>query len=258
MNQEKQNHVLHYLKNDTRFDGRKKDEYRPIEVETGFIKTAEGSARVKIGNTEVLAGIKFEVGTPYPDIPEEGTMMVNAELLPMSNPEFESGPPGIWAIELARVVDRGIRESKAIDTKKLCIKAGELVWTVIIDLVPLNDEGNLIDASSLATMLALKTAKFPALTKDNKIDFKTPTKDKLPLLAEPISVTVLKIGDNIIVDPITEEEKVLDARLTVATLEDGTICALQKGGEYSLSRDEIEKMIDLATLRSKDLRKFLR
>jgi exosome complex component RRP42 len=72
MNQEKQNHVLHYLKNDTRFDGRKKDEYRPIEVETGFIKTAEGSARVKIGNTEVLAGIKFEVGTPYPDIPEEG------------------------------------------------------------------------------------------------------------------------------------------------------------------------------------------
>ncbi|MFH2021511.1 MAG: exosome complex protein Rrp42 [archaeon] len=257
MNQEKQNHIIHYLKNEIRFDGRKKDEYRKIEVETGVVKTAEGSARVKIGDTEVMVGIKFEVGKPYPDIPEEGTLMVNTELIPMCNPEFESGPPSIWSIELSRVVDRGIRESKAIDTRKLCIKAGELVWTVVIDVVPLNDEGNLLDASALATILALKDAKFPKLV-DDKIDFKAITKDKLPMLAEPISVTVLKIGEHFIVDPITNEEKVLDARLTVATLDDGTICALQKGGEHALSVSDIEKMIDLATKKAKELRKYLR
>lgn len=257
MSKETRVHIINYLKQSVRYDGRKLEEYRNIEVETDVTKTAEGSAKVKIGDTEVLVGIKFEVGKPYPDIPEEGTIMVNAELLPMSNPSFESGPPNIQSIELARVVDRGIRESKAIDTKKLCIKAGEQVWTVIIDLIPLNDAGNLFDAFALGALAALKNAKFPTL-EGEKIDFKKPTTKKLPIVAEPISVTVLKIGDYLIVDPVLQEEEVLDARLTVATLDDGTICALQKGGKYPLSQEDVEKMIDLATLKAKELRKFLR
>ena len=250
-------HVINYLKKNIRYDGRKNEVYREIKVETDISKSAEGSARVVIGETEVLAGIKFEVGQPYPDIPEEGTMMVNAELLPLSNPEFDPGPPGIQAIELARVVDRGIRESKAIDTKKLCIKKGELVWTVIIDLIPINDAGNLFDAFALAALLAIKNAKLPKLDGE-KIDYKSLTNKKLPLVSEPVSVTVLKIGDNLIVDPITEEEAAMDARLTVASLKDGTICALQKGGSTPLSTEDIEKMIDLAVEKSKELRKFLK
>jgi exosome complex component RRP42 len=257
MSKETREHIINYLKHNLRYDGRKTLDYRKIEVEKDIIKTAEGSAKVKIGDTELIAGIKFEVGKPYPDIPEEGTIMVNAELLPMSNPEFESGPPQIQAIELARVVDRGIREAKAIDTKKLCIKAGEQVWTVIIDLIPLNDAGNLFDAAALAAIIALKDAKFPTLTGE-KIDYKKPTKTKLPLVAEPISVTVLKIGTNFVVDPLLQEEEILDARLTVATMEDGTICALQKGGAQPLSLEEIEQMIDIASEKSKELRKHLR
>jgi len=250
-------HVINYLNKDTRYDGRKKDKYREITVEKDISKSAEGSAKVIIGDTEVLAGIKFEVGQPYPDIPDQGTMMVNTELIPLSSPAFESGPPSIQAIELSRVVDRGIRESKAFDTKKLCIKKGELVWTVIIDLVPLNDAGNLFDACALAAMLAVKQARLPKLNGD-KIDYKTLTTKKLPLTAEPVSITVLKIGEHFVVDPITEEEKVMDARLTVALLKDNTICAMQKGGEYPLSEKDIETMIDLATEKAKELRKFLK
>jgi len=92
----------------------------------------------------VFAGVKLEIGTPYPDTPDEGGLMINTELIPLSNPEFESGPPGIQAIELSRVVDRGIRESKAIDMKKLCIEPKEKVWTVIVDIIPINDEGNYV------------------------------------------------------------------------------------------------------------------
>ncbi|MEM2131053.1 MAG: exosome complex protein Rrp42 [Candidatus Woesearchaeota archaeon] len=250
-------HILNYLKNNIRFDGRKNLDYRKIEIETGLIQTAEGSAKVKIGDTEVIAGVKFEVGKPYPDMPDEGTIMVNAELIPMSNPDFEAGPPGIQAIELARVVDRGIREAKAIDTKKLCIKENELVWTVVIDLIPINDNGNLFDVSALAAMIALKNATFPEIDGE-KIDYKKHTNKKLPIVAEPVSVTVIKIGDYFIVDPLPQEEAELDARLTVATLEDGTICALQKGGSTPLTIEEISKMIDLATEKGKELRKFLK
>lgn len=257
MNKGKRDHIIHYLNNGTRYDGRKNEEYRKIEVETSLIKTAEGSAKVKIGDTEVIAGVKFEVGQPYPDSPDAGTMMVNTELVPLSSPDFESGPPGIEAIEISRVVDRGIRESGAIDFKKLCIKPGELVWTIIVDVVPLNATGNLFDAASLAVMLAIKDAKFPELQND-KINYKKLTKDSIPMEEEPISVTVLKIGGHFIVDPIPDEEKVLDSRLTVASLKDGTICAMQKGGENPLESKDIKKMVELSLKKAKELRKYLK
>ena len=250
-------HIISLLNADIRLDGRKLTEYRkPIEVRQGVVKTAEGSARVKIGETEVMVGVKLEVGEPYPDMPNEGTIIVGAELLPMSNPEFELGPPGIQAIELARVVDRGIRESKALDFKKLCITPGEKIWMVIIDICPINDAGNLFDASSLAALAALKDAKYPAFDGE-KVDYKEKTNKKLELGKTPIAVTVIKIGDKFIVDPDIEEEKVIDSRLTVSSMEDGTLCAMQKGGDFPLTIEDISKMLDIGIEKAKELRKHL-
>ena len=246
------------LESDKRLDGRKPLEYRkPLKVEYGFTSTAEGSAKVTIGETEVIVGIKVEIGTPYPDKQDEGTIIVGAELLPLSNPEFESGPPGIQAVEIARVVDRGIREGKTIDFKKLCVKEGEKVWLILIDIVTLNDAGNLFDASALATYAALQDFRFPKLDGD-VIDFEEKTNKKLELKNIPLSVTVCKIGSRVIVDPTTQEEKAIDARLTVATLEDGTLCAMQKGGEEPLATEEIMKMIDIAIEKGKELRGALK
>ncbi len=257
MFKELKSHIISLLNVNTRLDGRKLDEYRkPIEVEYGVVKTAEGSARVKIGQTDVIVGVKLEVGEPYPDTPDEGTIIVGAELLPMSNPEFELGPPGIQAIELARVVDRGIRESKALDFKKLCITPKEKIWMVIIDICPINDAGNLFDVSSLAAIAALKDAKYPSFDGE-KVNYKQKTDKKVGLEKVPIAVTVIKIGDKFIVDPDTEEEKVVDARLTVSSIEDGTLCALQKGGDFPLTMEEISKMLDIGIQKGKELRKYL-
>ena len=115
-----------------RIDARKFDEYRKIEIETGVVAKAEGSARVKIGNTQVLTGIKMDVGEPYPDSPDIGVLTTAAELIPLASPDFESGPPQADAIELARVVDRGVRESEVVEVEKLCIEAGEKVWIIFI------------------------------------------------------------------------------------------------------------------------------
>lgn len=254
-------HVIELLDKDIRLDKRKLHEYRkPIVIEYGISdKAAEGSARVKIGETEVVAGVKMEVGMPYPDNLDQGTIIVNVELLPLSDPDFETGPPSIEAIELARAgVDRGIRESGCIDFKKLCIKEGEKVWTILIDIYSINNDGNLADAIGLAALAALKDAKFPKYDiEKNKIDYKEKTK-KLILKEFPIPVTVFKIKDKFIVDPILDEEYAADARLTIATVEDGRICALQKGGESFLTTEEIDKMIEIATEKSKELRKLLK
>ncbi|MFO8015911.1 MAG: exosome complex protein Rrp42 [Candidatus Woesearchaeota archaeon] len=244
MNESLKKHLHDSLVKGLRHDKRGLDEYRKITVETGISKSAEGSARVKIGETEVLAGVKLSVGTPYPDRPDEGCLMVDAELLPLSSPDFEAGPPGIDDIELARVVDRGVREAKTIDMKKLCIEKGEKVWSVSIDICTVNDAGNLLDASALAAVAALKDTKLPKYD-GVEIDYKEHTDEGLPLTKIPVAATVYKIGDSLLVDPLLEEEKVYDAKLTVTTTKDGIICALQKGGETPLTIESIRDMIDM-------------
>ncbi len=248
--------IIDMLAKGIRLDGRKPDEYRKAKVEYGITKSAEGSARVTLGETIVLAGVKMEISKPYPDTPDQGGLMVGAELLPLSSPDFESGPPSEWAIEVARVVDRGIRESHSIDVKKLVIKKGELAWTVVIDICTINDAGNILDASSLAVLAAIKDAKFPE-HKEGVVDYKKLTKDKLPVKELPIAITVYKIGKELFVDPSDEEEKHYDARLTVTTIEGDVICSLQKGGEEPLSLEEIDKMVDIASKHAKVLRKAL-
>lgn len=245
-------------------DGKRDDDrglfdYRDIEIETNTIKRANGSARVRIGKTEVLVGVKIDVGEPFPDTPDDGIQIVSAELSPMASTEFESGPPREDAIELARVVDRGIRESHAIDTEKLCIKSGEKVWCVFIDIYPLNYDGNLFDAASLGALVALKNARFPKY--DAKTDIVTHdefTKDKFPLKEMPILTTFGKIDDTLFVDPTENEEEVLSSRLNVTILENGNICAMQKGGNGTFKPEEINKLIKESKKLGTKLRKLIK
>jgi exosome complex component RRP42 len=256
MNDELRNEVVGLLSKNIRLDGRKPDEYREIFVETGVSKNAEGSARVRIGDTEVIAGVKMEIMKPYPDQPDEGSMMVNVELYPMASPEFEAGPPDNQAIELARITDRGIRESKTLDTHKLCIKAGESAWMVVVDVCTINDCGNLFDAISLAALVAMKDAVYPSYD-GTKLDFKKKTTQKLPLTRMPVTVTVFKYGDYLAIDPTNEEQKVYDARLTVTVLENGNICSLQKGGDKAVTPEEAIKMVEFARKKSLELRQHI-
>ena len=205
------------LEKGTRLDERGLLDTREIKIEQGVIEKAEGSARVFLGKTQVLVGVKVETGEPFPDTPNDGVMTVNAELVPLAHPNFEPGPPDENSIELARVVDRGIRESHAIDTEKLCIEAGKKVFVVFVDVYVLNHDGNLIDASALAAMAALMNTKMPNYEiKDGELKIKqgyTP----LPMKSHPITVTVGKINNKLIVDPWIEEETVMDARITFAS-----------------------------------------
>jgi len=256
MNTEFKNYVVSALEKDIRLGGRHLTDYREVTVETDVTKTAEGSARVKIGDTEVIAGIKMEISTPYPDRPDQGAIMINAEFLAMASPEFELGPPGIDAIELARVVDRGIRECGAIDLGKLIIKKGEKCWMIVVDVCTINDDGNLLDASAVAAIAALKNARFPKYEND-EIDYKTKTDKAIEITKTPIAVTVYKMGKCYLVDPDHEEAKNVDARLTITTTEGGVICSLQKGGDDSLTTEDIGKMLDIAIEKGDQLRSLL-
>jgi len=241
-----------------RLDGRGLSDYREIKIEQGIIEKAEGSARVLLGKTEVLVGTKVETGMPFPDTPNDGVLTVNAELVPLASPSFEPGPPDENSIELARIVDRGIRESKAIDTKKLCIEPAKKVFVVFVDIYVLNHDGNLIDASALAAVAALLNTKMPNYeVKDEEVIIKqgyTP----LPMKSHPITVTLGKINNKLIVDPWLEEEQVMDSRLSMAFNDEGNICAIQKGGSSYFTQKQILDGMKLAQEKAAELRNTLK
>ena len=231
-----------------RIDGRKLDEMRNLVVNTNFVPRAEGSAEVRLGDTRVLVGIKVEQGEPFPDTPKSGILTTNAEMLPMASPIFESGPPSEDAIELARVVDRGIRESKMIDLDKLVIKEGEKVWVVFIDMHILDYDGNLIDACSIGAVAALLNSKVPA-SEIGAEDY------PLPISHVPVTITFAKIGSTVVADPNLEEEEVASARLSVATNENGDVVAMQKGLGGSITQEELFSAVDTSIKVGKDIRK---
>jgi exosome complex component RRP42 len=252
----KRHFIGRLIENGRRIDGRGFDDFRPIKIETGVIETkAEGSSRVALGNTDVMCGIKLDVGEPFPDTPEEGVMMVGAELVPIASPDFETGRPGEDAVELARVVDRGIRESKMIDLGKLVIEPKEKVWMVFIDLHILNHDGNLIDASSLAAVSALQKAFVPKY-EGEKVVRREKDRD-LPITKTPISCTFAKINGGTVLDPILDEEFAMDSRLTVTT-SGKHIHAMQKGCEGVFKPDEISVLVEKAMLKYNELKKLLK
>ncbi|VVC00021.1 Exosome complex component Rrp42 [uncultured archaeon] len=176
-------------------------------------------------------------------------------MLPIASPDFEVGPPSKESIELARVVDRGIRESKSMDFRDLCIKEGEQVWMGFVDLYILNDDGNLFDACGVAALGALLDTKLPKL-EDGRI-VKGEYQGKLKLRNKPILSTFAKIGNVVVADPCAEEEKAMSARFSVTVTEDDFITAFQKGLAGSFRVDEINWAIDVAMRNSKQIRKLL-
>lgn len=242
IDQLKRTQILELLEQGKRVDGRAFDEAREIKIETNAIPKANGSARVFLGDTEVICGVKIQPDRPFPDTGDKGLFICTAELLPLSHPTVETGPPQPPVIELARVVDRGIRESHMVDVSQLVIEKNKSVIGVFADNVVVDYDGNLFDACSYAATAALLTSKTPKWnwTDDSPV-LADGEETPLPITTIPVSVTMGKIGDYIIVDPNGDEWESMDARVTITTDSDGNICALQKGGSDGFTQDEINQ-----------------
>ncbi|MFW9848957.1 MAG: exosome complex protein Rrp42 [Candidatus Thorarchaeota archaeon] len=248
-------YVRDLLSKGERLDGRQFDEFRPIEIEVGVVPAkAEGSALVRLGDTSVVAGVKVLVGAPFDDNPDEGFVMVTAEMSPMASPLFELGPPKEDAIELARVVDRGVRESETVDVKKLCIQEGKYVYTIFADVYPLEYDGNLIDASSIAVNAALATTKFPEYKLEEKELVKTGNLLSIPISNMAVEVTHSKIGNTLVADPLLKEEMVQNCRLTIAVDENDNMTAMQKGGGVGpITLEDLDLAMGISIDRTHDI-----
>ncbi|MGA8844961.1 MAG: exosome complex protein Rrp42 [Nitrososphaeraceae archaeon] len=238
-----------------RLDGRSFDESRSLNIQVDVIKKANGSAWVKLGNTEVVAGVKVETGEPFEGLENKGALIVSAEVLPTASPFVEPGPPDEETIELARVVDRGIRESEMIDLEKLVLVPGKTVYVIFVDCSIINTDGNLFDATSYAAIAALSTAKIPILEMKDGVVIDTGKTKEPPITTLPISITTVRLGESLIIDPTSEEEACMDSRITVTTNSDKFFTAIQKGSSGFFNLEQIKNATETAKVKGEELRR---
>ena len=244
-------HLSDLAANNARIDGRSQWEGRNLEVEHSVLPRAEGSARVRMGDTIVLAGVKFQIMQPYPDRPNQGGLRCSADVRPIAGRNWDAGPPSPEAIELGRVVDRGIRESGCIDVDSLCIIPGEKAWQVILDLFAVSDDGNLFDAFALAGIAALRNATVPAERFEVGEDY------ALPVSKTPIMCSYHKVGGRFVYDACSREELGGDERIHITLGDDDNVHSLQKGLKGIFSAEEFAEIMTNAQERTKELRKIL-
>lgn len=247
------------LQSDLRVDGRRPFDYRELQIMFG---REDGSSEVHLGQTQVMGFVTSELVQPYRDRPNEGFLSVYTEFSPMADPSFEIGRPGEAAIELGRIVDRGLRESRAVDTESLAVVSGKFVWSIRIDLHILDNGGNLIDAANIAAVAALLTFRRPecSLGGDNgqEVIVHLPeVKEPISLIIHhlPIAVTFAFFNEDamVAIDPTHLEEAVMGGRMTATLNTNGDVCAIQKSGGVGVMQSVIMQCLRIAFVKAADI-----
>ena len=80
---------------------------------------------------------------------------------------------------------------------------------------------------------------------------------ELPINNDVAMCTFVKIGDKMVLDPTLSEERLASARLNVGVTREGRICAMQKGGQQPLTKDDIFAAVNTAISKTKELIEYL-
>lgn len=244
-----------------RNDGRKRDEYRPLEVQLGVLAQATGSARVRLGETDVIVGVKAEIGSPDPDRPDCGRLNFAVECSPVASPAFRGRGGDELSGELARALERSMYPGPSgrgggLDLSALSIVSGKTCWVVYVDVLLLNIGGNLHDAAAAATKAALADARIPRVEvvpgedptdePDYEVDDDPAQAQRLDTSGLPLCVTVSQIGPHCVVDLTAEEELCSSASLQVAINSSGAVCGLTKRRQQGVDPSVLLEMVEVA------------
>lgn len=242
---------------DIRVDGRSRLDFRPLSLETGLLPQANGSARLVLEGTDVLVGVKAELGTPSLDNPEQGRVEVTVECCPSASPEFEGRGGSSLNLELGRALERSLSLPSVLDLNSLSLIKGKQCWVIYVDALVLDSTGNLLDALSIATRAAIHNTKIPViraigkeedfeLELDNEHTFTIDTKNV------PVCVTFTMIGALYVADASLEEESCGDCKVSFFVYPSGNIGTIYSGNG-SLKRESFQNM----TVDASEVGKFI-
>jgi ribonuclease PH len=218
-------------------DGRQLNQLRPVQITPGYLKTAEGSALIQIGNTQVLCAASVEPGVPA-FLRNSGKGWVTAEysMLPRATStrsprEVSKGRPSGRTHEIQRLIGRSLRA--VIDFEAL----GER--SIILDCDVLQADGGTRVASITGAYVAM------ALAIKQMVAFKMVKKSPLTGAVAGISVGILR-GEPIL-DLCYEEDSQAEVDANVVMTESGRFVEFQATAEHqSFDDSQMDQMRALA------------
>lgn len=226
-----------------RIDGRKNDQLREVDIATGYLKFAEGSALITCGNTRVLCAASVEERTP-PHVPEgEGWVTAEYSMLPRANRERSKRDVSKLKLsprsaEIQRLVGRSLRA--CVDMKKL----GERTITVDCDVI--QGDGGTRTASVTGGYVALALA-CKKLMADGLLE-------EDPLVGQVAAVSAGIVDDQPMLDLCYEEDSSAQVDFNCVMTGDGRLVEVQGTGEgRAFAMEEQRALLDLCAKGIKEL-----
>ncbi|MEV0849507.1 ribonuclease PH [Streptomyces sp. NPDC049954] len=235
----------------SRIDGRTPDQLRPVHLERGWSKHAEGSVLVSFGDTKVLCTASVNEGVPrWRKGSGEGWVTAEYAMLPRAtntrgDRESVRGKIGGRTHEISRLIGRSLRA--VIDYKAL----GET--TVVLDCDVLQADGGTRTAAITGAYVALADAITWAQSK------KIIKPSRTPLTGTVAAVSVGIIAGTPMLDLRYEEDVRADTDMNVVCTGDGRFVEIQGTAEAEpFDRTELNSLLDLATAGCTDLAEIQR
>lgn len=249
------------VKQNTRFDGRKSNEFRDVKLTFG---SDWGTVAVSMGDTKVLAQVSCDIGTPSSARANEGTLYLNVDIKGVAFLDEIQSTHDQRFLTLNSLLERTFRSSRCLDLESLCIAVEQHVWCVRVDINVLNHDGNLYDASTIAALAALMHFRRPEVSyAEGEIHtFSERERELMPLLFfhYPVSVTycVYKSSSHPLVDPTLLEENAADSIIVLSFNSYQELCTLNAGGTAPTNVRTIMQCARSAANRSKAVVQFIR
>ncbi|XP_022179635.1 exosome complex component RRP42 isoform X2 [Myzus persicae] len=249
LNEAEKVYIIHGVEENFRCDGRSRQDYRPLELEMDIVSNANGSARLRLANSDILVCVKVEIDTPLPEAPKDGKVEYFVDCSANATPAFEGRGGEHLAAELSRFLS--LAHGPVFNLSKLCIVPGQSCWKLFVDVLILECGGNLFDAVSLAAKAALCNTSLPNIVgtyedgqnidlqiSDDPFDTKALDASDLPVL-----VSMCKIGNSYVADPTIEEEICGAGCIVVSVTPKGNVTAVLKKGAGSFMPDTLNEII---------------
>ncbi|RHY62642.1 hypothetical protein DYB30_000412 [Aphanomyces astaci] len=242
-----------------RADGRGLLEFRRMQMSLRrCLQEHQSECELQLGRTRVLAVVSGEVIAPFPDRPTEGFLQFQVELSPMGASIFEHKQAHkAWAAELSRIVERSIRDCKALDTEALAIVAGESVWAIKCTVHVLDHGGNLVDAVSIASIAALMHFRRP-----ESLGMSSACTQLSCIRSRSIDRSFIHFNDQddpvMLLDPTDREEKIVDGSITYTFNSFRELCAVHKIGGVSVDTDVVLRCANIAAAKAEELTEMLK
>ncbi len=223
-----------------RQDGRGLDKIRKVQISRNYIKYAEGSCLIELGNTRVVCTASVEESVP-PFLKGSGTGWVTAEygMLPRScQKRIQRGKDSGRTYEIQRLVGRSLR---AITEMK---SLGER--TIWIDCDVIQADGGTRTASITGSFIALCDS-LNKLKKDGLLD-------KISIKDFVAATSVGILGGNLLLDLTYEEDSQADVDMNIVMTGKGEFIEIQGTAERkTFKKDEMDKLLTLAKKGIEDL-----